>query len=172
MLDRFWHQYPDGSIIASLLQSDRGRYVVGVTISVAGVPLVSSMAEAETLVAAEDLARDRALSLLPLFLVENGTPESKHLTDRSPEINPEIDRPVLLPASKTESERPKIDRVGKDSDDFARIAFGINTEMNRLGWTKERGRECLVELYNKTSCALLTDDELIGFLRHLEGLVN
>jgi hypothetical protein len=45
----------------------------------------------------------------------------------------------------------------------------INMELKRLGWSKERGREYMVSLYNKRASALLSDDELFGLLQHLQA---
>jgi hypothetical protein len=45
----------------------------------------------------------------------------------------------------------------------------INMELKRLGWSKERGREYMVSLYNKRASALLSDDELFGLLQHLQS---
>jgi hypothetical protein len=45
----------------------------------------------------------------------------------------------------------------------------INMELKRLGWSKERGREYMVSLYNKRASALLSDEELWGLLENLRG---
>jgi hypothetical protein len=45
----------------------------------------------------------------------------------------------------------------------------INMELKRLGWSKERGRDYMVSLYNKRASALLSDDELFGLLQHLQA---
>ncbi len=45
----------------------------------------------------------------------------------------------------------------------------INMELKRLGWSKDRGREYMVSLYNKRASALLSDDELFGLLQHLQA---
>ncbi len=45
----------------------------------------------------------------------------------------------------------------------------INMELKRLGWSKDRGREYMVSLYNKRASALLSDDELFGLLQHLKA---
>jgi hypothetical protein len=44
----------------------------------------------------------------------------------------------------------------------------INMELKRLGWSRERGRDCIIELYNKRSSSLLSDEELLGLLRYLQ----
>jgi hypothetical protein len=45
----------------------------------------------------------------------------------------------------------------------------INMELKRLGWSKDRGRDYMVSLYNKRASALLSDDELLGLLQHLQA---
>jgi hypothetical protein len=45
----------------------------------------------------------------------------------------------------------------------------INMELKRLGWSKDRGRDYMVSLYNKRASALLSDDELFGLLQHLRA---
>jgi hypothetical protein len=42
-------------------------------------------------------------------------------------------------------------------------------EMQRLGWTIQQGRDYLVQAYGKLSRQLLTDEELLEFLRYLES---
>ncbi len=45
----------------------------------------------------------------------------------------------------------------------------INMELKRLGWSREKGRDCIIELYNKRSSSLLSDEELLGLLRYLQA---
>jgi hypothetical protein len=45
----------------------------------------------------------------------------------------------------------------------------INMELKRLGWSKDRGRDYMVTLYNKRASALLSDEELFGLLQHLQA---
>lgn len=45
----------------------------------------------------------------------------------------------------------------------------INMELKRLSWSREKGRDCIVELYNKRSSSLLSDEELLGLLRYLQA---
>jgi hypothetical protein len=44
----------------------------------------------------------------------------------------------------------------------------INMELKRLVWSREKGRDCIIELYNKRSSSLLSDEELLGLLRYLQ----
>jgi hypothetical protein len=45
----------------------------------------------------------------------------------------------------------------------------INMELKRLAWSREKGRDCIIELYNKRSSSLLSDEELLGLLRYLQA---
>jgi hypothetical protein len=53
--------------------------------------------------------------------------------------------------------------------DFSDIIARTNVELKRLGWTNQQGRDYLVQTYGKRSRQLLTDDELLDFLHHLES---
>jgi hypothetical protein len=44
----------------------------------------------------------------------------------------------------------------------------INMELKRLTWSREKGRDCIIELYNNRSSSLLSDEELLGLLRYLQ----
>ena len=45
-----------------------------------------------------------------------------------------------------------------------------NKELNRLGWTKEKGIQYLLDTYNKKSRQLLSDEELLEFVAYLQSL--
>ncbi len=72
---------------------------------------------------------------------------------------------------KTESEiktKPKIEIPV----DFSDIIAKIDLEMNRLGWTQEQGKQYLLQTYGKKSRHLLSDEELMEFVRYLESANN
>jgi hypothetical protein len=54
--------------------------------------------------------------------------------------------------------------------DFSDIIAKIDLEMNRLGWTQEQGKQYLLQTYGKKSRHVLSDQELIEFVRYLENL--
>jgi outer membrane biosynthesis protein TonB len=54
--------------------------------------------------------------------------------------------------------------------DFSDVIAKTNLEMKRLGWTKEQGRQYIMETYGKRSRQILADHELVEFLRYLESL--
>jgi hypothetical protein len=50
---------------------------------------------------------------------------------------------------------------------FAKVIAQTDVEMQRLGWTIDQGREHLKKTYGKRSRTLLTEVELLDFLRYL-----
>ena len=71
MLNEFRRCYPQGSLISELLAIDHGKYIVRTLVEVGGITLATGLAAADTVEAAEDRARNRALALIEL------NPESK-----------------------------------------------------------------------------------------------
>jgi hypothetical protein len=60
--------------------------------------------------------------------------------------------------------------VENEPIDFSDFIAKTNIEMKRIGWTKEQGKEYLLQTYGKRSRQLLTDGELAEFLARLENL--
>ena len=54
--------------------------------------------------------------------------------------------------------------------DFSEVIAKTDVEMKRLGWTHQRGREYLIRIYGKRGRTLLTEQELLDFVRYLEYL--
>ena len=52
---------------------------------------------------------------------------------------------------------------------FVELIAKTNQEMKRLGWTIEQGRNHLLLNYGKRSRQLLTDEELLDFLKYLQS---
>ncbi|TVP55174.1 MAG: hypothetical protein EA343_25250 [Nodularia sp. (in: Bacteria)] len=53
--------------------------------------------------------------------------------------------------------------------DLSDVIAKTDVELQRLGWTAEQGREHLIQTYGKRGRTLLTEEELYGFLQHLES---
>ncbi len=64
MLAEFQSLYPTGSLISELVQIYHGKYIVRASVQIDGVTRATGMAAAETVEAAEDQARNRALMVL------------------------------------------------------------------------------------------------------------
>lgn len=55
------------------------------------------------------------------------------------------------------------------SEDLSQILDKTDVEMQRLGWTTEQGREHLIKTYGKRGRFLLTEVELLDFLKYLQS---
>lgn len=112
-LVEFHHRYPSGSLVADLLQIHEGLFVVKATLQAGGTTLATGMAAAVTLEQAEDLARQRALAILGIYVPDETQAE---LIDRHPplpgrfprQLNPAGDRPRRPVSSHQEEEWPDL----------------------------------------------------------------
>ncbi|MEH2060752.1 MAG: hypothetical protein V7K50_00530 [Nostoc sp.] len=96
MLAQFQSLYPKGSLISELVQIFQGKYIVRASVQIEGVTRATGMAAAETVEAAEDQARTRALIVLG---ITNASPESVAFTSNpiSPaQLNPSLNTKVGL----------------------------------------------------------------------------
>lgn len=66
MLAEFRQRYPQGSLVGELVKIDRGTYIVKVLLQVDSIILATALAGADTVEAAEDAARERAIATLIL----------------------------------------------------------------------------------------------------------
>ena len=83
----------------------------------------------------------------------------------------ELSEPVPAPTpAPTPSQWSQPDPAANGPIDFSDVIAKTNVEMKRLGWTNEQGRKYLLETYGKRSRQLLSDEELLDFLRYLESL--
>ncbi|EDX77187.1 hypothetical protein MC7420_324 [Coleofasciculus chthonoplastes PCC 7420] len=109
------------------------------------------------------LTEDISGSETPLFKEETPSPVGVTQSSLEPESTPPP------PPAQKEAE-PDIQTQSKSETpiDFSEIIARTNVELKRLGWTNQQGRDYLVETYGKRSRQLLTDEELLDFLHHLE----
>ncbi len=288
MLAQFQSLYPHGSLISELVQIFQGKYIVRASILIEGVTRATGMAAAETVEAAEDQARNRALIVLGItntpkeavafssktiaqvqidsdLNTSTGLPNSEDVTTKEAELvdqsretlplytgvmptlqwSADDHQEISVPSSKEKDIKPdlvvnntinttKIDPHNSDIDeqysfdnhwedqlqppmeiepDHSSPANGItasnvtpfiprnyayqeesgiqsgigkrkkksepvnlsdviaktDVQIERLGWTKEQGREYLKKTYNKLGRYLLSEEELLDFLRYLES---
>jgi len=54
--------------------------------------------------------------------------------------------------------------------DLSDVIAKTDVQMERLRWTPQQGREYLIQTYNKRGRTLLTEEELLDFLQHLESI--
>ena len=64
MLAKFRHHYPQGSLLGELVKIDRGLFIVRVSIQMQDKILATALAGADSVEAAEDKARHRAIATL------------------------------------------------------------------------------------------------------------
>ncbi|WP_437172621.1 hypothetical protein [Crocosphaera sp.] len=106
---------------------------------------------------------------------------------KSKPVEPEIEE-ELLPITEAmqepaiEENTLPIDEIAEETEtdedipvveevlDFSEIIARSNAELKRLKWTTEQGREYLIRTYGKRSRQVLSDEELLEFLRYLESL--
>ncbi|BAY25631.1 hypothetical protein NIES2100_54370 [Calothrix sp. NIES-2100] len=76
MLAQFQSLYPKGSLISELVQIFQGKYIVRASVQIEGVTRATGLAAAETVEAAEDQARVRALMVLGIANAPQATGKS------------------------------------------------------------------------------------------------
>jgi hypothetical protein len=87
MFDRFWQQYPQGSILSELLQIHGENYIVRITLKSAEQTLVSTLAAADRLEVAEATAHSQALEILGLAVnAEPAVLSTATLVDSVPDV--------------------------------------------------------------------------------------
>ena len=107
-LAKFRHRYPQGSLVSELVKIDRGTYIVKVLVQVNNVILATAFAGADTVEAAEDTARQRAIAALCLDdrPVNNGVIEatpSKKISSATISQTEVKSSPTISIESNTES---------------------------------------------------------------------
>jgi hypothetical protein len=248
MLAQFQSLYPNGGVISELLQIFQGKFIVRVSLQVEGVTRATGMAGADTIEAAEDEARNRALMALGVGNTEAKTPliqpvaNKTNVYDSLPSSGDGVTSPppVFAQNSKTEIQNhhqvaspnftettikeepietspPKLEMVSSPEPEpepqtlpeitpsqssnvtpFSPRSYspaentGFNSgigkktkksepvnlsdviaqtdvQIERLGWTKEQGREHLKKTYGKLGRSLLSEEELLDFLDYLKS---
>lgn len=279
MLAQFQSLYPNGSLISELLQIFQGKYIVRASVQIEGVTRATGIAAAETVEAAEDQARNRALMVLgitnapggtaaftpkpisqvqlnPSLNTTNGLHESTYPSTKDGdfvssqwsavsgketptppptvrEIKPDLVKNDTHSTSKIDSHSQDLEQrfpvtsnwesqfdhsvshggvvSGNEPDNqplsgiaasnvtpfaprnysnqedtgnlsgtgkrkkksepvnLSDVIAKTDVEIERLGWTKEQGREYLKQTYGKLGRSLLSEEELLDFLRYLES---
>lgn len=128
-LVEFHRRYPSGSLVADLLQIHEGLFVVKVTLQAGGITLATGMAAAANLEQAEDMARQRALVVLGIYLPDETQAE---LIDQAPslpghfprQLNPApSDRPRRSMASPSEEEWPDFSQPSSQPPEASSLPF-------------------------------------------------
>ncbi len=121
MLTQFRIRYPQGSVISELVTIDHGKYIVRVSINVGTITLGTGLGGADTIEAAEDAARNRALGLLNLDTISvnspnnNGSPVSETPNQKTtpttvgtpePSLSSEVPNNSMIAQTATETSLP------------------------------------------------------------------
>jgi hypothetical protein len=241
------------SIISELVEIFQGKYIVRVSLQIEGVTRATAMAGADTVEAAEDQARNRALMVLGItnttrenvavsvsrepvspvtvnpppktttvfnesvpstgdvarsqWSLDNntkhdtysqtldpsfsGTTSTEEKVDTSaPNLNlvsnpePELQLLPEIPPSNVTPFTPRsyssvedtglLSGIGKtrrksEPVNLSDVIAQTDVQIERLGWTKEQGREHLKKTYGKLGRSLLSEEELLDFLNYLKA---
>ncbi len=82
---------------------------------------------------------------------------SKSLSDRPAPTKPAKSEPAIAPAPE-------------EPEDLSSLIALTDIEMDRIGWTKQEGRDYLKRTYRKSTRQKLEVDELMDFLNYLRAL--
>lgn len=189
--------YPQASLITELVQIDNGRYIVRCVIQENKVTLSCGLAADRSIEVSENRAIERALTLLALD--DDSDEVSSSFIKKMPELYIEVPRQknfevfIASPEPKEEiiadnsqkfqtedeiipgiamaipDEEETATEVTIDPIDFSEIIARTNRELKRIEWTTQQGKEHLMKTYGKRSRQLLSDEELLDFLKFLES---
>lgn len=128
MLAQFQSLYPNGSLTSELVQIFQGKYIVRASVQIEGVIRATGMAAAETVEAAEDQARIRALTVLgitdaPQASVSLPVPSASAIA--SPvQIHPTPSEPTYTPIKNEDfgSKNWSINHNNDDTKDLLNIS--------------------------------------------------
>ena len=98
-IEQFRARYPQGGLNSEFVILDQGGYLVKATVQADGTTLATGLAAAETVEAAEDRARDRALAALGIGPVNLSRP----LPPLSSELSQGLNPPLATPAASQQS---------------------------------------------------------------------
>lgn len=138
------------------------------------VPSISATSSDTRLASLEEMAKTTS----PSVLDASGSASAAHITTEFVETSePEIKLADRQKEKETivqeddEANTYNIDTISpaEPSLSVTDMIPLINMELKRLGWSREKGRDCIIELYNKRSSSLLSDAELLGLLRYLQA---
>ncbi|MEA5601385.1 hypothetical protein [Nostoc sp. UHCC 0252] len=105
MLAQFQSLYPNGSLISELVQIFQGKYIVRASVQIEGVTRATGMAAAETVEAAEDQARTRALIVLGITNAPQESMAFSSIPVSPTQVNPSLNTKAGLSESSYSSTR-------------------------------------------------------------------
>ncbi len=142
MLNKFRKIYPKGSIVSQLIKIDRDKYIVRASIEVEGKTLATGLASAQTVEAAEDRARERALAAaaLPEHPISSSHFEVQSTTIESTNVAQSIAQPSALSG---QSISPSSESDGMDQINRAPTTPQINNPSSEIikRWYDQRDNQ-------------------------------
>lgn len=102
-----------------------------------------------------------------------------HSAPDLPEPEPELVQPdprslkptnTAKPQKPSKSEKETPSPTKEAADDLSSLIAMTDVEMDRIGWTKQEGREYLKRTYGKSTRQRLDEGELMDFLNYLRAL--
>ena len=123
MLAKFRHRYPQGSLVGELVKIDRGTYIVKAVVGIEDRILASAFASGDTVEAAEDAAKERAIATL--FLDSLAPDETATKISLEPEPAAVKAAPRNMEDEATPSERSKIVNFSKPQSEAIEVAEPI-----------------------------------------------
>ncbi len=121
---------------------------------------------------------DQSAPISPTFTDQSelfgamSTPQPSGSNDwRTPSVTPTENHPSSQPTNNVTPFIPRnpVMTTSNEPEDLSDPIAKIDFEMDRLGWSKEEGREYLIKTYKKKARSLLNEEELRGFLKYLES---
>lgn len=130
----FRTQYPQGSLIADLISVYDNQFVVRASVLVEGEPIATGLAMGQSVEAAEDGARSRALAILGLLASDqhaNGLIPDSETSRETLEADPKRE-PTGDAVTKSSAPTP-IASISNEQGDLALEADPASTEVEDLG---------------------------------------
>lgn len=180
-LRAFRERHPTGTLVAELVRSEAGLYIVRAEVRIDRQTILGSgLAAHAELEQAEERAMERALAVAGFVTPGVGvTPERTGTTQivRAAErvVSPE---PGYLPTPLLDADPvPNGNGNGYPVEmeppvDLSDILAQTDVQMKRIGWGSKEGRDYLQRTFGKSARAQLDEVELQEFLAHLKSQPN
>ena len=101
VLAKFRQRYPQGSLVSELVGTDRGTFIVKVSVIVNETVLATGLAGADRVEMAEDLARERAIAILVLDSQDTATPTKNSVSEPKSQKDTVITSSQPSPSTKS-----------------------------------------------------------------------
>lgn len=109
MLQEFQRLYPTACLTSELLQIYHGKYIIRASIEIEGTIRATGMAAAETIEVAEDQARQRAISVLPIEI----SPRENNLNLPSNQVTTVASQPTSAQQIQSKSQTIESETAAK-----------------------------------------------------------